>query len=470
MAELKTAAFAGLVRSRGTASADLFVDTNILINFDRIGKLDAILAANRLIVITPEVRREAVDDALASGNPAVVASALRIDQWIESNKTAGRVQVVASDPNREPFTGPGAGERSIVADVAYLNGAGNPVIVSDDNDIALTNVPGSSAPVLTGNYFLNSLLLGGAITPNDYFEITGAGAASGFNGATLPGDASSKFVNGQQYELVIDGVQRGTFEYRTVGSSSITLDGRTIDFAPYQKGGIQDGLILKVSDLGNENHTEQLVDASNHHTWSEQITSYNATDAVTSIDTRNDDGTRVTNFFDPANTSWWYSYTDTYDAGGHLLTQTFDRDDGTHARVHLDPTNATWWSHYIDEYDASWRLLTQTFDRDDGTLRAGAFRPDQRDLVVALHRRTRRILAAADADFRPRRRNSRTGAFRPDRYDLVVANHRGVRRGLAPVVGGRHPSSKEKMDRWIDGTGQTHRALISPTSRGGNRN
>ena len=185
---LNLTAFTDTVTTGGRSGL-MFVDTNILVNFDRIGKLDTLLAANRQIVITPEVFREAVVDAQASNNPNAVASAGRILEWINQKESIGNVTVDPSNPGRSEFVGKDAGERSIVADVQFLNGRGAPIIVSDDNSMALQVVDGSSTPIQTGNYFLNSLLIGWAITPNDYFQTIAAGAPN-FNQSTAPGDAS----------------------------------------------------------------------------------------------------------------------------------------------------------------------------------------------------------------------------------------------------------------------------------------
>jgi hypothetical protein len=64
----------------------LFVDANTLINLDRAGRLDALLAPNRTVIVTPEVEREAVLDGYLNDNPDVQASASRIDAWIASRE------------------------------------------------------------------------------------------------------------------------------------------------------------------------------------------------------------------------------------------------------------------------------------------------------------------------------------------------------------------------------------------------
>ncbi|HXQ72606.1 MAG TPA: hypothetical protein VN844_19070 [Pyrinomonadaceae bacterium] len=52
--------FQGVVVSRDGSPGLLFPDNTALINFDRLGSLDTLLAANRIVFITPEVEFEAV--------------------------------------------------------------------------------------------------------------------------------------------------------------------------------------------------------------------------------------------------------------------------------------------------------------------------------------------------------------------------------------------------------------------------
>ncbi|HSQ20084.1 MAG TPA: hypothetical protein VLR92_06880, partial [Blastocatellia bacterium] len=257
-----------------SASGALLLDSNILINFDRIGSLDTLLAAHRTILITPEVFREVVTNGLASSNPNVVASASRISSWIQLHP--GDVQVVQSDPNRSIFTGPGPGEASVLADAAYLGGHGTDVVIlSDDSaSIALKSAAGSNFPVLTGNYFLNSLLLGGAITPTDYFRETTAGLTNGFNQGTLGSNLSSIFANGTVYQLKVGGVLRGSFQYTTTGSSSITYDGQTILFAPYEKGGIQNGVPFKTSDASDDGTQLGYLDSPERSEYTALFTNF----------------------------------------------------------------------------------------------------------------------------------------------------------------------------------------------------
>jgi len=230
----------------------MFVDTNILANFERIGQLDALLAANRLIIITPEVYEEAVHDAIATGDPQKMASGQRIEGWVNANKSQGNVRIDPINPDRALKTGKDAGEESISADVGSLNGQGDPVVLSDDRSMGLQRVAGSAMPALTGNYYLGSLLIGGAITPNDYFQMSAAGAAAGFNQRAFPSDTSSVYLNGREYGLIIDGLQQGTVRYTNVGSSSITLDGRPPAYsAPYERVGIQNGEIVRFNSDGS---------------------------------------------------------------------------------------------------------------------------------------------------------------------------------------------------------------------------
>jgi hypothetical protein len=120
MTDIKTGAYPQTVIGSNGNSGVLLVDATALINFDRIGSLDTLLAADRTVVITPEVRIEAVNNGLTSSNPAVFASAQRIASWIELHASLGDVEVKASDPNRAQLTGTGAGENSIRADAAFL--------------------------------------------------------------------------------------------------------------------------------------------------------------------------------------------------------------------------------------------------------------------------------------------------------------------------------------------------------------
>lgn len=102
MADIQTQAFPGIVSGGNRPSKALFVDSTALINFDRVGgvgALDTLLAANRNVIITKEVEREVVIDALASSNPFVNASGQRIRAWIDSHQD--RVQVAPVDPLSE---------------------------------------------------------------------------------------------------------------------------------------------------------------------------------------------------------------------------------------------------------------------------------------------------------------------------------------------------------------------------------
>jgi hypothetical protein len=112
MADTSTYAYRNLVTS-GDRSRILYVDSVTLINFDRIGKLDTLLDANRIVVITPEVRQEAALDGLTSTNPGAPESASRIGLWIQSQEALGNAQVIAFDPGRPRYTGAGAGDQSI---------------------------------------------------------------------------------------------------------------------------------------------------------------------------------------------------------------------------------------------------------------------------------------------------------------------------------------------------------------------
>jgi hypothetical protein len=347
--EITTGAFPQTVVSGNSGSGVLFVDSVALINFDRIGNLDTLLAADRTVIVTPEVLKEAVSDGLASNNPAVFASAQRIGSWVQLHSSLGDVKVDASDPNRAQFTGTGAGEKSILADAAFLNGSDNAVVVSDDNHIALSNVPGSDVPVLTGNYFLNSLLLGGGITPSEYFQQTSAGLGAGFNQSVLSGDSSSILGNGVEYGITIGGVPRGFYQYTTTGSSSITMDGQTIFFAPYEKGGIQDGMPVKVTDASDGGHTDTYFDTANLQPWFTNSFAYDPQDRLVDKDTVNDNGTSTRTDFNVAGTQPWSSQTSTFDISGVLQSQQEVFAAGNELLKYYDTQN----THPYTELDVS---------------------------------------------------------------------------------------------------------------------
>jgi hypothetical protein len=189
-------------------------------------------------------------------------------------------------------------------------------------------VNGSDVPALTGNYYLNSLLLGGGITPNDYFQQSSAGLAGGFNQAIVAGDSSSIVVNGVSYGLSINGVPRGTYQYTTTGSSSITIDGQTIFFAPYEKGGIQNGVPLKVTDASDGGHIDTFFDTANLQPWFKNAFAYDSGDRPKGIDTTNDDGSGKDTLFDPDNTHPYDKLDVTKGTDGKITT----------AQVALDPT------------------------------------------------------------------------------------------------------------------------------------
>jgi hypothetical protein len=266
----RTHAYPNVVVGNQSPSAVLFVDSDVLIKFQKVGALDDLLAANRTIIITPEVFNDAVTKALTSSNQDVVVSALAIGSWIDQHAT-----VVASDPNRQLFTGPDAGERSMLADAAFRAANGFDVVAASDDKrfpAALTSIPGSQIPVLTTNYLLDSLLCGAGITPADYFKWTTAGVAAGFSVQMFPDDTSPVFIPGVPYGIEIDGVLRGVFIYSPVSVSAIEIDHKTIFFGPDQKGGVQDLVPIRRSDAsddgslpGHLNGTEQTQYAALLH-------------------------------------------------------------------------------------------------------------------------------------------------------------------------------------------------------------
>jgi hypothetical protein len=90
MADPQTFFQRGIVQSGSSPSGFLFVDADILIKFEKIGALNTLFAANRVVIITPEVRGEAVDDAIATGDPKKIASAQTIAAWIQSNRPGSK--------------------------------------------------------------------------------------------------------------------------------------------------------------------------------------------------------------------------------------------------------------------------------------------------------------------------------------------------------------------------------------------
>jgi hypothetical protein len=144
----------------------IYVDTNILVNFDKIGRLDALTYTGRKLVITEEVFREAVTDAIMTGRPDAVYSADRIEAWIRVEETAGRLEFRASQDDLRPLEfGADAGERSIAASINSVKSLFHDAIVlSDDGGVALKSMDGASAPTLTGQYYLVSLVFSGAIS------------------------------------------------------------------------------------------------------------------------------------------------------------------------------------------------------------------------------------------------------------------------------------------------------------------
>ncbi len=247
---VNTASF-DIVTTGSGPSGFLMVDANMLINFDRIGMLDFLLRANRKILINNEVYSEVVSDVLSSSNPVAVASATRIDAWINSHSS--QVQVGAWDPTRPLVTGKDKGEIAITQDFAYAVSHGDNFVVASDDErkLALKILPGASIPALTGNYFLNSLLLGGAITPFEYFAIATAGLAGGFSQKALAGDTSSILVPNAPYGIFIDGVLRGFYDYDPVGANIIVVDGVSEIFTPLEKVGVRGGKIVRSADASS---------------------------------------------------------------------------------------------------------------------------------------------------------------------------------------------------------------------------
>lgn len=116
MTDINVSAYHSVALGASAArSQRLFVDANILINFDRIGRLHVLLDTNRLVAIAPEVFQEAAIRGQSSANPEVRASAARIASWISANESLGRLEQLPAS-NRALETGRGAGERSIAAE------------------------------------------------------------------------------------------------------------------------------------------------------------------------------------------------------------------------------------------------------------------------------------------------------------------------------------------------------------------
>jgi hypothetical protein len=356
--------FGGVVLRVNEAPGLLFVDSTALINFDRIGGtagLDTLLASNRTVVITPEVRKEAVEDGFAAGK---TASAQRILSWIDLHSALGDVQAEPINPNRPLFTtadanNKGPGEQSILADAAFSRSSGtsngSPIIVSDDTHVRLQYFPGSSdAPVLTGNYYLSGLLLGGGITPNDYFQKTEAGKLGGFSQARFLDDESSTIENGVEYPLVTAN-GAGTYRYTTVGMSEIFLNGKVIQFAPDEKGGVQDGVPIKVTDASDGGHLDTYFDTANLQLWFTNAFAYDSQDHLTEKDTLNDNGTSTKTVFDTG-TEPWSSQTSAFDAYQRLQSQRVVLDGGGQQVKEYDPNNTHPYTELDIDEDATGKI------------------------------------------------------------------------------------------------------------------
>jgi hypothetical protein len=311
----------------------------------------------------PEVEFEAVQKAIATNDPAKIASANRIAEWIRVHEASGEVQSSTTlNPTRPLFTEPdpvtkqGIGEQSILAEIAYLKQAGSntvdPIVISDDGHVALQYFPGSGQiPVLTGNYFLSGLLLGGGITPNDYYRITTAGDGTGFSQRLFDQDQSSRLENGHEYPII--GGETGTFMYSTVGSSFIVIDGKAvIQFAPYEKAGVQDGKWIKVTDASDGGHTDTLFDTANLQPWFTKAFAYDPQDRNTGIDTVNDDGTSTQKALDVDGTKPWSSEATSRDTNGNVRTVEDVFTNGTSAIKYLDTRNTHPYSELDIDEDA----------------------------------------------------------------------------------------------------------------------
>jgi hypothetical protein len=353
MSDNSTFGFRDLI-TNGDRGRIMFVDTVTLINFDRIGQLDKLLDANRTIIITPEVQKEAVLDGYSSGSPGAQASAGRIDLWLQSH--SGDVKVMASEPNRMQFAGKDAGDNSIRADVAYLNRNGDAIVVSDDAGLATKPIAGSDTPVLTGNYYLNALLVGGGITPSDYFQIAAAWKTGGFSQKVMPGDSDPLIKDGVEYDMEDAGVVRGTYRYTAVGMSKITRDGASVEVAPDQKGGIRDGSLLKVTDASDGGHTDTLFDTANLQPWFTKAFAYDPQDRNTGVDTANDDGTSIQKAFAVDGTKPWSSETASKDADGNVRTVEDVFANGTTAIKYLDPRNTHPYTELEVDEDAAGKI------------------------------------------------------------------------------------------------------------------
>jgi hypothetical protein len=349
--------FQGVVVSHNGSPGLLFPDNTALLNFDRLGSLDTLLAANRIVFTTPEVEFEAVQKAIATNDPAKIASANRISEWIRVHEASGEVQSSTTlNPTRplfteqDPISKQGIGEQSILAEIAYLKQTGSntvdPIVVSDVGHVALKYFPGSDEiPVLTGNYFLSGLLLGGRITPNDYYRLTTDGAGTGFSQQLFSQDQSSRLEKGNVYPII--GGETGTFMYTTVGSSLIVIDGKAvIEFAPYEKAGVQDGKWIKVTDASDGGHTDTYFDTANLQPWFTNALAYDPQDRLSGNDTLNDDGTSTKTVFDTGTESW-SSQTSAFDAYQRLQSQRVVLDSGGQQVKQYDPNN----THPYDEVD-----------------------------------------------------------------------------------------------------------------------
>ena len=170
------------------------------------------------------------------------------------------------------------------------------------------------------------------------------------------------------YGITINGDLRGFYQYTTTGSSSITMDGQTIFFAPYEKGGIQDGIPLKVTDASDGGHTDTLFDTANLQPWFTNAFAYDPQDRLSGKDTVNDDGTSTKTVFDTG-TEPWSSETSAFDAYQRLQSQRVVFDGGSQQVKQYDPNNTHPYTELDIDEDATGKptAVQMKFDGQNST-------------------------------------------------------------------------------------------------------
>ncbi len=232
----------------------LYVDNDSLQKLYRNNALDWLKLTGHQIVINEEVRIELERNMLY--DPSETRA---IQKWIEKYENVGIVSLpTAQEQGRVLLTGDHAGEYSIREAIAQLPAGSDVIAVTDDRGFAFEALPNASgAPVLSTRYFMSSLLVGGAITPWEYFtainsSLTNANAGMLQKNFQGPGynDTASSIQPGQPLGIFQGGQHVATINYfgfeflASIGPSQIvTADGQEASFLPWMRRGIRDGTI-----------------------------------------------------------------------------------------------------------------------------------------------------------------------------------------------------------------------------------